>query len=92
MQTFTEHIFVEIATYIHLFNYSTARPKNLNQSGGSGCFLLEAEASSTKTTASVSNCLTLIYAQITSTTRQRSDFFGLRVELPPVTTSITTQR
>jgi len=27
-----------------------------------------------------------------STRRQRSDLFGLRVKLPPVTTSITTQR
>jgi len=27
-----------------------------------------------------------------STRRQRSDLFGLRVKLPPVTTSITTQK
>jgi len=27
-----------------------------------------------------------------STRRQRSDLFGLRVKLPPVTTSLTTQR
>jgi len=30
--------------------------------------------------------------QGTSTRRQRSDLFGLRVNLPPVTTSLTTQR
>jgi len=30
--------------------------------------------------------------QSTSTRRQRSDPFGLRVKLPPVTTSLTTQR
>jgi len=30
--------------------------------------------------------------QGTSTRRQRSDLFGLRVKLPPVTTSLTTQR
>jgi len=29
--------------------------------------------------------------QGTSTRRQRSDLFGLRVTLPPVTTSLTTQ-
>jgi len=30
--------------------------------------------------------------QGTSTRRQRSDLFGLRVKLPPVTTNLTTQR
>jgi len=30
--------------------------------------------------------------QGTSTMRQRSNLFGLRVKLPPVTTSLTTQR
>jgi len=30
--------------------------------------------------------------QGTSTRRQRSDLVGLRVKLPPVTTSLTTQR
>jgi len=30
--------------------------------------------------------------QGTATRRQRSDHFGLRVKLPPVTTSLTTQR
>jgi len=30
--------------------------------------------------------------QGTSTRRQRRDLFGLRVKLPPVTTSLTTQR
>jgi len=30
--------------------------------------------------------------QGTSTRRQRSGLFGLRVKLPPVTTSLTTQR
>jgi len=30
--------------------------------------------------------------QGTSTRRQRNDLFGLRVKLPPVTTSLTTQR
>jgi len=30
--------------------------------------------------------------QGTSTRRQRRDFFGLRVKLPTVTTSLTTQR
>jgi len=29
--------------------------------------------------------------QGTSTSRQRSDLFGFRVKLPPVTTSLTTQ-
>jgi len=30
--------------------------------------------------------------QFTSTRRQRSDLFGLRVKLPPLTTSLNTQR
>jgi len=28
----------------------------------------------------------------TSTRRQRSDLFGLRVQMPPITTTLTTQR
>jgi len=34
----------------------------------------------------------LICQGIYSTKRQRKDLFGLRVKLPPVTTSLTTQR
>jgi len=33
----------------------------------------------------------LIYLSSTSTRRQRSDLFGRRVKLSPVTTSLTTQ-
>jgi len=33
----------------------------------------------------------LFICQGTSTRRQRSDLFGLRIKLPPVTTSLTTQ-
>jgi len=33
-----------------------------------------------------------LFCQGTSTSRQRSDLFGLRVKLPPVTTCLTTQR
>jgi len=38
-----------------------------------------------------STVCTFIY-QVASARRQRSDLFGLRVMLPPVTTSPTTQR
>jgi len=34
----------------------------------------------------------IIICQSTTTKRQRSDLFGFRVKLPPVTTSLTTQR
>jgi len=36
--------------------------------------------------------VTHVFVKVPTSTRRRSDLFGLRVKLPPVTTSLTTQR